>query len=124
MVRESEPIVRILAEIDEERKAVTTLIVFLLPIADTTIVSINRILRGTSPFVGGRDHTTHHLSYAGLTDAQVALTFVALSLLNLFLVFVSFRYIPVWENIHTLIFVAYALVLFSTLFVLTKRTRP
>jgi len=74
--------------------------------------------------VGGRDHTTHHLSYAGLTDAQVALTFVALSLLNLFLVFVSFRYIPVWENIHTLIFVAYALVLFSTLFVLTKRTRP
>jgi UDP-GlcNAc:undecaprenyl-phosphate/decaprenyl-phosphate GlcNAc-1-phosphate transferase len=106
------------------RQVVTTLLVFLLPIIDTTIVSINRLMRGASPFVGGRDHTTHHLSYAGLSDAQVALTFIGLSVLNVFLVFVSFRFVPVWGNIHTVFFVAYALMLFGTLFALTKRTRP
>jgi UDP-GlcNAc:undecaprenyl-phosphate/decaprenyl-phosphate GlcNAc-1-phosphate transferase len=37
------------------------LIVFVLPIADTATVSINRIARGQSPFRGGKDHTTHHL---------------------------------------------------------------
>lgn len=45
---------------------------FLVPISDTTTVTINRIMRGQSPFIGGRDHTTHHLSYFGLSDAAVA----------------------------------------------------
>lgn len=105
------------------RQIITPLIALLLPIVDTTIVSINRIARGTSPFVGGRDHTTHHLSYAGLSDAQVALTFVGLSLLNVFLLFVASRYITVWGNIHTVLYVGYALLLFGTFFALTHRTR-
>jgi UDP-GlcNAc:undecaprenyl-phosphate GlcNAc-1-phosphate transferase len=49
--------------------------VFLLPIADTTTVTINRLRKGQSPFVGGRDHTTHNLSYFGLSDGKVAGTF-------------------------------------------------
>jgi UDP-GlcNAc:undecaprenyl-phosphate GlcNAc-1-phosphate transferase len=75
-------------------------------------------------FVGGRDHTTHHLGYAGFSDGQVALTFMGLSFLHVFLVFVMFRFIPVWGNIHTLIFVLYAVVLFGTFFALTRRTGP
>lgn len=110
--------------VEPARQVCAALIVFLLPIVDTTIVSINRIARGRSPFVGGRDHTTHHLSYAGLSDAQVALTFIGMSLLNGFLTFVMFRFIPVWRNFHTLIFVSYALIVLGTLFVLTRRTRP
>jgi UDP-GlcNAc:undecaprenyl-phosphate GlcNAc-1-phosphate transferase len=97
--------------------------VFLLPIVDTTVVSINRIARGSSPFVGGRDHTTHHLSYAGLSDAQVALTFIGISVLNVFLTFVMFKFIAVWQNMHTLFYVSYALVVFGTLFALTHRTK-
>ncbi|MBK9628062.1 MAG: hypothetical protein IPO56_10280 [Flavobacteriales bacterium] len=95
---------------------------FLLPIVDTTVVTITRIRRGRSPFVGGRDHTTHHLSYAGFSDGQVALVFIGLSLLHVFLTFVMARYIPVWQNIHTTIFVSYAILLFLTLFILTRRT--
>ncbi len=110
--------------LEPARQIVTTLMVFLLPIVDTTIVSINRILRGSSPFVGGRDHTTHHLGYAGLSDGQVALTFMGLSFLHVFLAFVMFRFIPVWGNIHTIIFVSYAIVLFGTFFSLTRRTGP
>ncbi len=103
------------------RQAISALIVFLLPIVDTTTVTINRMVRGRSPFVGGRDHTTHSLSYSGLSDAQVALLFTALGAVSLFLTFVMLRFIPVWENIHTLLFVAYALLLFILLFRLTAR---
>ncbi len=113
-----------LNEWEPERQVLAAIIVFLLPIVDTTIVSINRIARGSSPFVGGRDHTTHHLSYAGLSDGQVALTFIGLSLVNGFLTFVMFRFIEVWRNFHTVIFVLYCLLVFSTLLILTRRTRP
>src|SRR5690606_2557267 len=36
-------------------------LVFLLPLSDTFTVIVNRLLAGGSPFVGGKDHTTHHL---------------------------------------------------------------
>ena len=110
--------------IEPARQILAPVIIYLLPIADTSIVSINRILRGRSPFVGGRDHTTHHLSYAGLSDGQVALVFAGVSLLNIFLTFVMFRFIREWNNLHTLLFVSYALIIFGTFFVITKRTRP
>jgi hypothetical protein len=58
------------------------LLVFIVPIIDTTTVTINRLLKGKSPFVGGRDHTTHHLSYLGLSDKQVAKVFLGLSFLS------------------------------------------
>jgi UDP-GlcNAc:undecaprenyl-phosphate GlcNAc-1-phosphate transferase len=106
------------------RQVVSAVIVFLVPIVDTTVVTISRIAKGRSPFVGGRDHTTHHLSYAGFSDGQVALIFIGLSLLHVFLTFVMFRYIPVWQNLHTIIFVSYAILLFFTLFILTRRTHP
>ncbi|MBL7981954.1 MAG: undecaprenyl/decaprenyl-phosphate alpha-N-acetylglucosaminyl 1-phosphate transferase [Flavobacteriales bacterium] len=108
---------------EAERQILAPLMVFLLPIVDTTVVSINRISRGSSPFVGGRDHTTHHLSYAGLSDAQVALTFIGISVLNVFLTFVMFKFIAVWQNMHTIFYVTYALVVFGTLFALTRRTK-
>lgn len=106
------------------RQVVSAVIVFLVPIVDTTVVTISRIAKGRSPFVGGRDHTTHHLSYAGFSDGQVALIFIGLSLLHVFLTFVMFRYIPVWQNLHTILFVTYAVLLFLTLFILTRRTHP
>jgi UDP-GlcNAc:undecaprenyl-phosphate/decaprenyl-phosphate GlcNAc-1-phosphate transferase len=111
-------------DMEPARQILAPVIVFLLPIVDTTIVSINRISRGRSPFVGGKDHTTHHLSYAGFSDGQVALLFAGISLVNIFLTFVIFRHISDWKNLHTIIFVSYALVIFGTFFVLTKRTKP
>jgi UDP-GlcNAc:undecaprenyl-phosphate GlcNAc-1-phosphate transferase len=54
---------------------------FVVPIADTLTVSINRLLSGKSPFVGGKDHTTHHLAYLGLKDRVVALLLIFISLI-------------------------------------------
>ncbi len=36
-------------------------LLFLLPILDTTLVTLTRLLRGQSPVMGGRDHTSHRL---------------------------------------------------------------
>ncbi len=109
--------------IEPWRQAVSTLIVFALPIIDTSTVTINRIARGNSPFVGGKDHTTHHLSYAGLSDGQVALVFCGLGALSFFFVFAMLNFIPVWEKWHSIVFITYWAVLFVLLFGLTKRTK-
>jgi UDP-GlcNAc:undecaprenyl-phosphate GlcNAc-1-phosphate transferase len=106
------------------RQVLGAITVFLLPIVDTTVVTISRVGRGRSPFVGGRDHTTHHLSYAGLSDGQVALVYIGLSALHVFLTFVMFRYIPVWKNLHTTVFVSYAALLLLSMFILTRTTHP
>ena len=47
------------------------LIAFAIPLIDTSTVIIHRIAKGQSPFVGGKDHITHHFVYAGLNDKQV-----------------------------------------------------
>lgn len=45
-------------------------LIFLLPILDTTLVTITRLLRGQSPTQGGRDHTSHRLIAFGLNERQ------------------------------------------------------
>jgi UDP-GlcNAc:undecaprenyl-phosphate GlcNAc-1-phosphate transferase len=46
---------------------------FLVPLTDTTTVTINRLLNKRSPFVGGKDHTTHALFSRGLSEKLIAL---------------------------------------------------
>lgn len=55
---------------------------FIIPILDTTTVTIRRMLRGESPFVGGKDHITHHLAYLGLKEKQVVFIIVITTLLS------------------------------------------
>jgi UDP-GlcNAc:undecaprenyl-phosphate GlcNAc-1-phosphate transferase len=53
------------------RQFLIPLIAFSVPLADTTTVFIRRLARGQSPFVGGKDHISHHFAYIGLSDKQV-----------------------------------------------------
>ncbi len=91
-------------------------VVFALPIIDTTTVFYKRIARGQSPFIGGKDHTTHHLSYLGLSDQKVALLFVAVSIVSIFVTLMLTHYIVEWEVLHHILFGSYFLVLFIVLF--------
>jgi UDP-GlcNAc:undecaprenyl-phosphate GlcNAc-1-phosphate transferase len=43
-------------------------LVLLLPIFDTTLVTVARILSGRSPATGGRDHSSHRLVAIGLSE--------------------------------------------------------
>lgn len=60
-------------------------LVFILPLTDTTTVSINRLLKGKSPFVGGKDHTTHHLFFKGITEKRIAILFFCIGLTGMWL---------------------------------------
>lgn len=45
-------------------------LLFTLPLADAFFVAITRWLRGRSPFMGGKDHTSHRLIAFGLSERQ------------------------------------------------------
>jgi len=59
-------------------------LVFLIPLVDTTTVTINRILAGKSPFKGGKDHTTHYLVYLGFSERNAVLFLLLISLVSNF----------------------------------------
>lgn len=99
------------------------LIVFILPITDTATVSINRIARGQSPFKGGKDHTTHHLSYLGLSDSQVAFVFIGISALSSLMALAIFKFIDVWLWYHTAIYLIVFLVISIALYLSTQKNK-
>lgn len=55
--------------------------VLAIPIFDTTLVSISRILNGRSVSQGGRDHSSHRLVALGLSERGAVLVFYALTAL-------------------------------------------
>jgi UDP-GlcNAc:undecaprenyl-phosphate GlcNAc-1-phosphate transferase len=57
-------------------------LVFLLPILDTALVSITRVLRGQSPILGGTDHTSHRLVAFGLTEKQAVLVLYGIAIIS------------------------------------------
>tara|TARA_R110000868_G_scaffold143666_3_gene362107 strand:- start:191 stop:1300 length:1110 start_codon:yes stop_codon:yes gene_type:complete len=101
------------------RQFILPLLAFLVPICDTTTVTINRIARGQSPFVGGKDHTTHHLSYLGFSDQSVALIIGGLGLISTVVLLIAIN-IQKWTHLFTIIFGLYVLIVFLSLFLITK----
>ncbi len=85
------------------KQVIITLLAFIIPICDTTIVVINRLARKQSPWIGGKDHTTHHLSYLGLSDSQVAMAFSGISIISMMMIFVIQGTIVNWKFTHVLI---------------------
>ena len=55
-------------------------LLFLLPILDTILVTVTRLLRGQSPARGGRDHTSHRLVAFGLNERQTVLALYLVAL--------------------------------------------
>lgn len=96
------------------------LAVFTLPICDTTVVTINRLREGRSPFVGGKDHTTHHLSYRGLSDTGVAGIFIGISIISLSLYFLLFTFTPANGVSFLIVYPIYFTIVFATLFGVTE----
>jgi len=106
----------------ETKQILLTVIAFILPIADTTTVTINRLRRGQSPFVGGKDHTTHHLSYLGYSDKKVALIFISISLVSLGMVYFIVRVIN-WNWMYIVFFTLYSLAIIIALYYTTVASK-
>lgn len=65
------------------KQFVVPMLLFIVPLIDTTTVTIRRLMKKQSPFVGGKDHITHHLAYLGLSDRMVATVLLLISLVSI-----------------------------------------
>jgi len=108
-------------ELSISRQLLIPLLSFIIPIVDTTTVVIKRISKGNSPFVGGKDHTTHHLSYLGLSEKQIAAIIALISIMSSCLVIYIMSSISEWSHLYTAIFVIYFLIVFGVLFTIAKK---
>ena len=50
--------------------AAVAVLILLVPIFDTTFVTLTRIMAGRSPIAGGRDHTSHRLIALGISERR------------------------------------------------------
>jgi UDP-GlcNAc:undecaprenyl-phosphate GlcNAc-1-phosphate transferase len=66
----------------QSKNILIPVLIFIVTISDTATVTINRLLKGQSPFVGGRDHTTHNLVFNGFSQRQVAVLYFLLSIMG------------------------------------------
>jgi UDP-GlcNAc:undecaprenyl-phosphate/decaprenyl-phosphate GlcNAc-1-phosphate transferase len=102
-------------------KAIVPVMIFLVPIMDTTFVTVARLMRGQSPFVGGRDHLTHHMTYLGVADKFVPFVLGLISLGSGLLAVFGLRYLLTWSIWQTALFVGFILVVFVIFFRLYKK---
>ena len=105
------------------RNLILVALAFIMTITDTSIVIINRIMNGHSPFVGGKDHTTHNLARLGLSDSSVALVFFGVSFLSVLIIWCILRFSGEWKIEHTFLFGGYFLAVLTTFFLLTRKAQ-
>lgn len=102
------------------KQFIIPILIFIMPLIDTTIVVINRLAKKKSPFIGGKDHTTHNLVYhVGLSDRNVAWIFSIISLMSVFFAILIVNYIT-WNFFYTLLFTFYILIVFALFFYISK----
>jgi UDP-GlcNAc:undecaprenyl-phosphate GlcNAc-1-phosphate transferase len=106
------------------RQFIIVITAFILPLADTTTVVINRLSSGRSPFVGGRDHTTHNLFFRGITEKRIAVLFGGIGFISLLIIYYIQTQITVWGTTQFVFFSIYPLAIFIGLFAVTKMKSP
>lgn len=111
------------AEPIQSKQVVMAALMFLGPISDTTAVTVNRLLRGKSPFVGGRDHTTHSLVYNGLAERHVAFIYFAIPLVSALVCVFFVNFTSEWNGLHTTLCAVYFFAVLGGLYYVTKTKR-
>ena len=106
------------------KQIISIVLIFIIPLSDTFTVVINRIMKGKSPFIGGKDHTTHHLSYAGLSVKQIVMLLFSVSLISAAISLFIMFFIPVFKTIHIFLFSLYAIIIFLLLYINTRISKP
>jgi UDP-GlcNAc:undecaprenyl-phosphate GlcNAc-1-phosphate transferase len=94
---------------------------FTAPFSDTLSVVINRLKKGQSPMVGGKDHTTHHLVYAGLNDKQVWYVFLSIAAVACILTLSMIYMIQSGQILISSLFIIYTVIVFFVLYRITLR---
>lgn len=100
------------------------LVAFTPTASDTLTVFINRLRRGQSPMVGGKDHTTHHLVYKGYSEKKVLITFFILSCVSAILAILMIYLISKEIGWAVSLISIFFFVTFSSLYYNTKKHKP
>ena len=108
-------------ELIPTKQIIIVALIFILPISDTTSVFINRIYRKQSPFIGGKDHTTHHLSFMGFSNTQIIFIFSGIAFLSSLIAIALYRFGNNWSNFKFFMYVIYILGIFITLYMSTQQ---
>lgn len=95
------------------KQFVLPLLIFTVPLMDTLTVFIRRLLKKQSPFVGGKDHTTHQLVFFGFSEKQAAWVLILLGTLSSALAIALFNNIIHWTLLATIGAFAYFFVTFG-----------
>jgi UDP-GlcNAc:undecaprenyl-phosphate GlcNAc-1-phosphate transferase len=88
------------------------LLVLLVPIFDTTLVTVLRILSGRSAVQGGRDHSSHRLVAIGLSERRAVAVLWALAALGGLLAVSISRFQNDWISVAAAIFLL-AMIIFA-----------
>ncbi len=97
------------------KQFVIPMLIFIIPLIDTATVSIRRMARGQSPFVGGRDHITHHLALLGLPDGLVTAVYLFITICSCILGAVLLQ-----SSFKSHIFTSIGLGVFISLFIIVQ----
>lgn len=95
------------------RQILVAVLIFLAPILDSTFVTVARIRRGQSPFVGGKDHTTHHFAYLCIPVKVIPLFYIMVTGLSAMLVYSSFTVAENWSHYYTVMFLTYIVAMYG-----------
>ncbi|MEO0895946.1 MAG: MraY family glycosyltransferase [Bacteroidota bacterium] len=101
------------------RMMLIPVMVFIVPIMDTTFVSVSRISRGISPFMGGKDHLTHNLARIGVPEPLVPVILAMVTIISGMLAFFAYKLTPEWKTFYSALFAMYPVLivgLFSFLY--------
>lgn len=105
----------------QSKQFFVTILTFAIPIIDTTAVVINRLRSGKSPFIGGKDHTTHSFFFIGVTEKRIALLYAGIAFVSMLFNYLIITYIQDWSYVHIILFSIYFILLFRFLYLPTLR---
>jgi UDP-GlcNAc:undecaprenyl-phosphate GlcNAc-1-phosphate transferase len=105
----------------QSKQFFVTILAFAIPIIDTISVVINRVSKGKSPFIGGKDHTTHSFYFMGLTEKRIAILYASICFISMGLNLLIIKYIEEWGYLHIILFSIYFIALFIFLYSPTRK---
>ncbi|MGZ4079378.1 MAG: hypothetical protein ACXVDW_18245, partial [Bacteroidia bacterium] len=76
---------------------------------------------GKSPFIGGKDHTTHCFFFMGLTEKRIALMYAGICFVSMFFNYLIITFIRDWGYLHITLFSIYFIILFRFLYAPTRK---
>lgn len=100
---------------------IVALLVFLLPALDTAVVIVNRKLERTSLWKKQKDQLAWQIQYIGIRKNLVAAIFSFFTVIHFTMAVIAAYYIDEWTKSLCAVFAGYAILLFLTFFLITRK---